>query len=536
MTNLLRVSFFLACSLSLSVGSICRTWFYHPHKGEAECVCGSNLNGIIHCDDGSQNVSIMTGFCMTPFSDNNQTLVVGRCLIAQRNVFLPRFRSHSKLPPNASDVENVTCYHLNRCGRLCGKCSDNHYTLTYSYNYINCVRCTSNVFLSILKYIGIAYVPMTVFCLIIFVFHMNIFSPQMSCVVVICQILTSPVFFRGFVNHDLHLKNVSDYYVHVLATVYGIWNLDFFRNIIPHPICLPLDPLQVTLLDYIVALYPLLLFGLLRLLFSCYERNNRVVVWLLKPLVILSLCFRRQWNIKHSLIDSFASFIILSCMKFLSTSAIFLTYTETRNVLGGWMGTYLFIDPSIKYFGRDHLPYAITAVITTATWILFSFILILYPMMWFQKLLNKLRLNSPTLHIMMQCFHGHYRDRTDGGRERRYFSAVYLLLRVSCFVTFSSTHELIASPIFVIILIITGLIIGLSKPYRYPYNKIDLFLILSLGILCASELILFVRYDVTGPRKRTIYFINLLTAILAHVPLAYFVILVFVYVKKWLQR
>ena len=111
-------------------------------------MCGSNLNGIIHCDDGSQNVSIMTGFCMTPFSDNNQTLVVGRCLIAQRNVFLPRFRGHSKLPPNASDVENVTCYyHLNRHGRLCEKCSDNHYTPTYSCNYISCVQCTSNVFL-----------------------------------------------------------------------------------------------------------------------------------------------------------------------------------------------------------------------------------------------------------------------------------------------------------------------------------------------------------------------------------------------------
>ena len=36
----------------------------------------------------------------------------------------------------------------------------------------------------------------------------------------------------------------------LFATVYGIWNMDFFRTLIP-PICLPLTTIQVIALDYL---------------------------------------------------------------------------------------------------------------------------------------------------------------------------------------------------------------------------------------------------------------------------------------------
>ena len=134
---------------------------------------------------------------------------------------------------------------------------------------------------------------------------------------------------------------------------------------------------------------------------------------------------------------------------------------------GLWRGQYLFVDPSIKYLGKKHLPYAISGYIIALIWGLFSIFLLLYPTLSFQKLLNKSGIKSPTLCIFMRCFQGHYRDRTDGGIECRYYSAVYPILRVTCFIIFGSSHDLFASSQFVIILMIVGLILTFSQPYRH---------------------------------------------------------------------
>ena len=535
MVMLLRAAIVvLAWIVSFSLGSKCPTWFYHPHQIDTECECGSDLNGIVRCDNATMEVSILDTFCMTPFSDRNDMLVVGECFISERDSFLPEFRDYLQLPPNASEVEKVLCYHLHRKGRLCGECRENFYMPTYSYNGFKCVPCTSSLIVSLLKYIGVAYIPLTVFFLLIFFFRINTFSPKLNCVVVICQIITSPIFLRGFVNHKSHGNTFFNYYVQILATVYGIWNLDFFRTFVP-PICFPLSSLQVLALDYIVAIYPIFLLVLFYTMIALYERNVQLAVFLLKPLVRLSLCFRRQWDVKSSVIDSFASFILLSFMKISSTSAYFLTATSARDVHGGWQGYYVFIDPSIIYFSKSHLPYAITVIVICVIWGSFTIFLLLYPMLWFQRLLNKLKLNSLTLHTFMQCFQGHYRDRTDGGMECRYFSALYPLLQFSCFLVFFSGND-VTSPVFIALLLIVIVLISSCTPYRHPfqhYNKIDVFLIASLLGVCVSQIQFLQHFSITSQRRKTIYFVNIFTAIAGHVPLAYFVVVISIAFIKW---
>ena len=175
---------------------------------------------------------------MTPFSDSNNMLVVGDCFISERDTFLPKFKDYLSLPPNVSEVEKVMCTHLHRRGRLCVECREHFYMPTYSYK---CVPYTSSLIVSLLKYIGVAYIPLTVFFLLFF-FRINTFSPKLNCVVVICQTITSPIFLRGFVNHKSQRNTFFNYYVQILATVYGIWNLDFFHTFVP-PICFPLSSL-----------------------------------------------------------------------------------------------------------------------------------------------------------------------------------------------------------------------------------------------------------------------------------------------------
>ena len=224
-------------------------------------------------------------------------------------------------------------------------------------------------------------------------------------------------------------------------------------------------------------------------------------------------------------------------MKISSTSAYFLTATYVRDVHGGWQGYYLFINPSIIYFNKSHLPYAITVIIICVIWGAFIIFLLLYPMMWFQRLLNKLKLNSLTLHTFMQCFQGHYRDRTDGGMECRYFSALYPLLQFSCFFVFYSSREVFTSPAFIVLLLTVIVLIASCTPYRHPfqhYNKIDVFLVASLVALCACEIMLLLNFSITSPRPNILSFINILTAIAGHVPFAYFVAIIsLAFIKKW---
>ena len=81
-----------------------------------------------------------------------------------------------------------------------------------------------------------------------------------------------------------------------IATVYGIWNLDFFRAVVP-PICLPLSTVQVIALDYLVAVYPLLLLVCIFGLVTAHDRGLRPLVTLCRPFVWCTSRQRRKWYV-----------------------------------------------------------------------------------------------------------------------------------------------------------------------------------------------------------------------------------------------
>ena len=69
--------------------------------------------------------------------------------------------------------------------------------------------------------------------------------------------------FPANVRAVLLLKPEESYHgasiaVRILLAIYGFWNLDFFRTVIPR-ICLKVDTLQALALDYGIAFYPLAL-------------------------------------------------------------------------------------------------------------------------------------------------------------------------------------------------------------------------------------------------------------------------------------
>ena len=158
----------------------------------------------------------------------------------------------------------------------------------------------------------------------------------------------------------------------------------------------------------------------------------------------------------RSIIDAFATFFFLSCIKLLNVSHALLTYTNVHNAPGLWVGNFLFCDTTVEYMGPDHRPYAVLAILVVVVGVLFPLVLLLlYPMQCFQKCLNRCGLNSPGLQMFMQCFQGYYRDRTDGGRECRYFAAVYPAFRFAAYVMYIIT---LTSTFFLVLIVLCSIV------------------------------------------------------------------------------
>ena len=69
------------------------------------------------------------------------------------------------------------------------------------------------------------------------------------------QTLASPLNVRVVQEAATHVGSV--YRSFFLAATSILWNLDFFRNVMPD-ICLRINSLQLLALDYLIAVYPMI--------------------------------------------------------------------------------------------------------------------------------------------------------------------------------------------------------------------------------------------------------------------------------------
>ena len=435
-----------------------------------------------------------------------------------------------------SEQENQTCGYLNRQGRLCGKCKPNHSISAYSYD-IKCHPRTSSVWRNVVQYIFFAYLPLTIFLCIVLVFRISATSPAMNVAVLCCQLFSSPSFVT-FLSQYFWGRHAM-ILVKFLSTLYGIWNLDFFRSLVP-PTCLPLNTMQIMALDYLLAVYPHLLLACFYVLLTAYDRECRLVVRLGRPFLWCTARLRQRCNIRRSIIDAFATFFLLSYIKVLNVSHTLLVSTSIyKNVNNPWVGRFLFYDATVPYFGPQHMPYALLALLGFSMGVLFPLALLLYPMQWFQKCLNRCGLNCPAVQMFMQCFHGYYRDRTDGGRECRYFAAVYPAFRITAYIIYTITLSDNFYLVFILLCTIVTVAIVYVWPYKQPYekyNKLDMAMISSLGFIVGGLLFSITTIDNTHTAAGYLHFGYMLSFLFSLAPLVYFTVKLCRSVKRVLVR
>ena len=462
------------------------------HDTLCKCGYGDDLDDIIKCNEDGSISAVLDCHCATSDKERNVTQV-GAC-IYNCVYFTKGSADNVYLSLEASKKKGAhVCKEFNRGGALCGECLPEYYYLAYSYN-LTCVNCT-HVGWNWGRYIMAAYLPLTLFCLFIFFFQIDAVTSHLFPVIWYSQSISMPAMARiMLLTNSKYIQTIK-----TLLSLYGIWNLDFFR-LFYSDICLGIDFLPTLVaLDYVIAVYPLLLMAIIYLLMKLYDRNYRVIICMWRPFRGFFTFFRKNWNIRTSVINSCVAFFYLSNVKFLSVTFDLLTPTHLYELQDGLnivnMTSVLYYAGNIEYFNDKHLPYAILAILVSVVFIILPItILALYPFTFFQKFLNCIPIHWYFLHTIMDSFTGCYKDGTEPGtRDCRWFAAIFFLVRPLGYLIYSSSHTSVYYPLAAIVLLLLVLLIVNVQPFKAPlahYSKINatFFTLLALFYLTISGL------------------------------------------------
>ena len=132
-----------------------------------------------------------------------------------------------------------------------------------------------------------------------------------------------------------------------------------------------MNTLHTLALEYVVAIYPLLLTVMIYLCIEMHDRGVRLMVCVWRPFHVCFARFRIKWDPKGSVINAFATFLLLSYSKLLTVSYSLLGATELYNNRGERVGpVVLYNNASIEYFSRQHLPLAVLAICVLLVFVL----------------------------------------------------------------------------------------------------------------------------------------------------------------------
>ncbi|XP_064390095.1 uncharacterized protein LOC135338015 [Halichondria panicea] len=422
-----------------------------------------------------ENLQLMARKCSCVTYDNQtREFTAGECIEGCSNDTTNN-QLYFSIPSDPSEINRFMCEERwNRTGRLCGKCLPGHSPLAYSYD-MRCVKCPEGIN-NIWKYILVAYGPLTVFYLIVLFFKINATSSHLHGFLYYSQAVSVPAFVR--VAYIAMVGDATNLFLfHTLTPIYSIWSLDILRSL-QLEICLDVSTLTLFAMDYILAMYPLLLTVTSYILIELHDRDYKVMVFLWRPFRCVFTTFCRNWNIRNSVIDAYVTFFLLSFVKVLNISIDILTPSRATDLTSGKSTWVLYYDGTVDYLGTEHLPYAILTIIIGIVMIVApAILLVLYPFRWFQRLISCLRVKGHILQTVMDSFQGCYKDGTEPGtRDYRWFAAVPIISRSIAFILLSFTLDSSYFPLGSVV-VVSGLVLTIIiQPYKNNvavYAKID---------------------------------------------------------------
>jgi hypothetical protein len=404
---------------------------------------------------------------------------------------------------------------MNRKGLICNECIDGFAPAITSLGY-QCSNCTESAWYGVPLFLFLELVPITVFYIFIVVFRFSVTSAPMTSFVLFSQLAAH--LFTTFTSLTAVIENEYGsgmiYFIKLITSVYGIWNLDFFRYLIP-PFCISPDLkiIHIFSLYYISAFYPLILIGITWACIEIHSMNSKPLTWIWDHMKKCCYFKRKQMDKKATIIDVFATFFLLSYTKLLFTSFYFLIFLPIeRN--GSTFRLAAGLDPTTDYFSKDHAPFAVLAILILIGPVLIPVVILsFYPVRAFRSLLEKCKISGHSraaLNLFMEKFYSCYRDGLDGGKDLRSFVCLPFLLRLSVFI--GALTQTFATFWFFHFLIFGGasLLIAIVQPYKRTYMNIIDSLILAIISLIGILYILYLNLGPGQEQNSTAFFLIVL--------------------------
>ena len=451
----------------------CTDLWFTPRNGT--CHCGDSIHDVVSCDEQTKEVKVLDCFCMTNDLATNQT-VIGACLFNCVNWTRDAQYEDMLYHPAPS-----TCAYMQREGTLCGECDYSNGSFPYAYSYdMDCIQCTTPH--SWWLYIAVAFLPLTAFIALILIFRISAASPELRAFVCFAQALVTPIHMRIMFLQSKHISPLLGAIINTYATLYGIWNLDFFRTVLPG-ICLHLTTLQVLALDYLIGVYPMLLMVIAYILVELHGHGFKPVLLIWKPFHHLFVRVRREWKIQTSIVDAFVTFFILSTTKFFSVSFDLLIPTKLFIANGSSIGLRLFYNPNIEYMKHNHLIYALLALTILCLFTLPLSVLIFSSFQRVRNFFRNHRIQIRVVQEFLHVFQQYYKE------ECRWFAGYYFLTLFGNYLLYTFTLTGYVYTISIIYCIISAIIVLVVEPYKEEYaiyNIQDCVLFLWQALFSAS--------------------------------------------------
>ena len=502
---------------------------------DGKCMCGhgnKSWDGILYCNDDVFRAYIERDYWVGSISaDKNctkQNLYTGKCpknYCSTSGITL--------LPSSAQDLAKDICENQNRRGRLCGECLNSSYCVAINSRYYTCTK-HENMQYNWAIWLATEYLPSTVLLVIILFFDINLHSESLGSVVMYFQVYSAlNIYSDGEISPPNHTYTINK----AINFLYNIWNLEYIGIWLSSPYCLAknLNTMQVLMISYLSGFYPFLiifiyiLFGRIKR-FSCCN-----------PLI--NFCIRLKWKVslKASIVNGLSTFWTLAYTKLALVSCMILTigYLQGRKDSSSVMNV-VFLQGNIGYFHKEHLPYAIPALVILVFFVILpSLALLCYPLT--TRIMAKIKgfinldgnsfyayisykMERPFIRFkpLLDSFQGPYKQGCE------FFAGLVYWYRLGIFFTYSFASG--SKPFYInsVISVIFVALISFFQPFKNAKNNTVMLLII-INITLINLISLYNYYEDISD------FMSWFQLLLTILPLVYFAGCVVFGFKKKIQ-
>ena len=348
-----------------------------------------------------------------------------------------------------------------------------------------CTKCDEY---GLLVFIVIEILPITIMVLLIIIFNIQLTNGSINGVVFYSQIIATSFSLYNYYYYDSYNPLLP-----LFEIPCNIFNLDFTPFMINYVMCISPNapPLGVISFWYVIGFYPLLLLLLLYVWITLYDKGYKCVVFITRP---FHRCMARFWSmtgIEPSFTHSIASIYILCFTQLAATSFKILSIAPKKETLG-FNNTKFSYDMNQDYFKGVHGAAGFFAILVLLFLIVLpTLYILLYPFIWFHKLLDCLHLRKQLLISLGDVFTGPYKNGTENTYDYRFMAGLYLLARIIILSQFIYGKMLIVSVPFSMVCcsFLLAVLVIIFRPFQKNIHNFTEFLIMfvTMAIGCTGS-------------------------------------------------